>query len=180
MRLLERVAIVLVSLALAVALIILLSGGLLGGRDTPLLYGSPAQFGTRYPDQGDAILAPGAPRPRYDSAPPTSGAHHARAVVHDGSRLSDDQLLQALAVGNVVFMYGTRRPPSGLGTVARSVAGTFTPALARAGQAVILAWRPGVHGLLSLAWTRTLRVTQAGDTRLRSFALYWLGQGAGG
>ena len=40
----------------------------------------------------------------------------------DAARLTDDQLLQALAAGDVVFMYGTRTPPPQLKAAARAVA----------------------------------------------------------
>lgn len=178
MRLAERVAIVLASLAIAVTVIVLLSGGLLAGRDNPGLYGGSGQLGTRFRDLGDAQLQPGAPRPSYDSVPPTSGPHRPAQIERDAATVSDDQLLQALAAGDVVFMYGTRRPPPGLAALASSIAAPFSPALAVAGQAVILARRSGIRGVLGVAWTRLLHVRAPDDSQLRSFALYWLGRGA--
>ena len=56
--------------------------------------------------------------------------------------------------------------------------GSFTPALAAAGQAVILARRPGTDGLIGLAWTRMLRVSAAQDPALREFIQGFLGRGA--
>ena len=100
------------------------------------------------------------------------------AIRHDERTLSDNQLLQALELGNVVVMYGTAKPPRDLRRLAASVAAPFTPALAAAGQAVILARRPGTHGLLALAWTHLLHVRSAEDRQLRSFILFWLGRGA--
>jgi Protein of unknown function (DUF3105) len=178
MRLLERLGIVVASFAIAIAVIVALSGGPLAGRDNPGLSGPGGQLGTQYRDLGDAHLAPGAPRPHYDSRPPTSGAHVAAAVRHDERQLSDDQLLQALSLGDVVVIYGTRRPPPGLRSLAAANGGRFSPALAASGQAVILAPRPGTHGLLALAWTRMLPVADASDPRLHDFIVLYLGQGA--
>jgi hypothetical protein len=174
----ERVAIVVVSLAIAVAVIIVLSGGPLTGGDNPGITGPTSEIGTHYRDQGDRALAPGSQPPHYDSQPPTSGAHVPVPVRHDDATLSDNQLLQALALGNVIVLYGTREPPRDLRALATSVAAPFTPALAAAGQAVILARRPGTPGLLGVAWTRLVHVRSAADPQLRSFILYWLGRGA--
>lgn len=178
MRALERVVIVLVSLAIAIGVIVALSGAPLTGSDAPAITGPVTQIGTQFRDLGDGTLAPGARPPRYDSQPPTSGAHVPVAVHRNEATLSDNQLLQALSVGNVVVMYGTRSPPPGLRRLAASVAAPFTPALAAAGQAVILARRPGTAGLLGAAWTRLVHVRSADDPQLRSFILYWLGRGA--
>jgi hypothetical protein len=117
-------------------------------------------------------------RPVYDSDPPTSGAHIPVPVTRDESQLSDDQLLQALEVGNVVFIYGSSLPPSGLGALASAVASPFTPALAASGEAVILARQPGTSGVIGLAWAHMVRVKTAADPLLRSFASFWLGRGA--
>ncbi len=178
MRLLERLAIVLLSVVIAVAVIVLLSGGPLTGHDNPGLSGPSNQIGVAYRDLGDAHLKPGAKPPRYDSDPPTSGPHVGVAIRHDERTISDDQLLQALEAGNVIVMYGTAKPPRDLRRLAASVAAPFTPALAAAGQAVILARRPGTHGLVALAWTHLLHVRSAADRQLRSFILFWLGRGA--
>ncbi len=86
--------------------------------------------------------------------------------------------MQALALGDVVVMYGSRTPPAGLRSLAASLSAPFTPALAAAGEAVILAHRPGTTGLLGLAWTRLVHVRSAADQQLRSFILFWLGRGA--
>jgi hypothetical protein len=180
MRLVERVAIVVVALAIAVAIIALLSGGLLAGRDNPGISGTSSELGFQFPDQGDAQLAPGAPHPAYNSRPPTSGAHVPTPLTRDETTISDDQLLTALAGGNIVLMYGSARPPAGLLRMADSVAAPFTPALAAAGQAVILARRPGTNGVIGLAWTRLVHVRSPTDPQLRSFALFWLGAGVHG
>jgi hypothetical protein len=178
-RLLERSAIVLVSLALSIGVIALLSGGLLAGRDQPGISGSGGGPGVQYRDLGDARLAPGE-RPVYDSQPPTSGPHLAAAVTLDEAELSDDQLLQALAVGDVVIMYGTRSPPPGLRNLALQNAAPFTPTLAAVGQAVILARRAGTVGLIGVAWTHLIDVSAPQDPLLREFIQAYLGRGAPG
>ena len=177
-RWIERLAIVAASLVIAIGIIALLSGGLLAGRDSPGVAGSDQGPGIAFRDQGNAQLHPGEPRPAYDSDPPTSGPHLRDAVVADRAQLNDDQLLGALAAGNVVYMYGTRAPPPGLAAVARGMAPPFTPALAATGQAVILARRPGTAGVLGLAWAHMLRATGPTDPALRPFTQFWLGRGA--
>lgn len=177
MRLLERAGIILASLALSFGLIALLSG-FFQSHDSGALAGGTGGSGQRFRDLGDAILAPGQLRPAYDSNPPTSGPHVLTNVARDWVHLNDDQLLSALAVGDVVIMYGTPKPPAPLISLARSVAGAFTPALAATGQAVILSPRPHTQGFLGLAWAHILRVARADDPRLSQFAAYWLGRGA--
>lgn len=178
-RWLERGAIVIASLAVAVGVIALLSGGLAGGRDDPGLSQSAGASapGTAYRDQGDRLLKAGSARPVYDSDPPTSGPHTRAAIHRNAAPINDDQLLQALSLGDVVFLYSSARPPRGLQAVADSVAPRFSRALAADGQAVILARRPGLAQITALAWTRMLRSDDAGD--LRGFANRWLGRGAG-
>jgi hypothetical protein len=178
-RLLERVAIVVVAFAISIGIVALLSGGLLAGRDDPGVSAGGA-VGVLYRDLGHVHLPPGSLHPLYDSVPPTSGPHVPRPVRRNYSELSVDQLLQALEVGDVVIVYGTRSPPSGLRALADSVASPFTPSLAAAGQAVVLARQPGTRGLIALAWTRMLHVASAGDPNLRAFVQQWLGHGARG
>jgi hypothetical protein len=96
----------------------------------------------------------------------------------DNQQLSDNQLLEALELGDVVVFYGTRAPPAGLGKLASSLAAPFTPALAAAGQAVVTARRPGTTGLIALAWAHMLRVARPSDPLLGTFIDYWLGRGA--
>ena len=177
MTALERAAVVLASLLLSVLLIALLSG-FFTSRDTGALAGPGAVVGQRFRDLGDAALKPGQPPPRYDSSPPTSGAHLPEQVTREQTRIDDNQLLEALARGDVVILYGTSAPPPGVTTLAAALAPPLSPALARAGDAVILADRPGIKGLVALAWAHMLRVGTAGDPRLRHFAAYWLGRGA--
>lgn len=173
----ERLAIALASLALSVGLIAVLSG-FFAGRDQAGVSGSASAPGQTFRDLGSAHLKPGDPAPQYDSNPPTSGAHVPEPVLRDQSQLNNDQLLQALEVGNVVIVYGGHSPPAALVSVARAVAPPFAPALAAAGQAVILARRSGTTGFVALAWTHLLQVSQPNDPRLRQFATSWLGRGA--
>jgi hypothetical protein len=176
---LERVVIVLASLALSIGLIALMSG-YFAGHDPAGVTGSVSEPGQAFRDQGHAVLRPGQTRPHYDSSPPTSGPHVAVPLERDGSALSDDQLLQALQTGNVVLMYGTRVAPPGLPALARALAPPFSPGLAAAGQAVILAHRSGIAGVVGVAWAHLIRVTGPSDQLLRSFANFWLGRGAPG
>jgi hypothetical protein len=145
----------LASLALSVGLILLLSG-YFAARDQAGVSGTAGAPGQSLRDLSDARLGPGQ------------------------AGLDDQQLRQALALGDVVIAYGGHRRPAGLQTLARQVAGPFSSALARAGQAVILARRPGVSGLIGLAWAHIIRVRGPGDPALRALAQYWLGRGAAG
>ena len=178
-RLIERLLIVAASFAVAIGIIALLSGGLLAGHDSPGVSGAASGPGVAFPDQGNAQFKPGQPRPNYDSEPPTSGPHLPAVTNTNGAQLTDDQLLQALSVGDVVLMYGTRKPPTGLSAVADGIApAAFSPALAATGQAVVLAYRPGTTGVIGLAWAHMVHVRSPTDPALRSFAQYWLGRAA--
>jgi hypothetical protein len=170
----ERLAIAGASLVLAVILIALLSG-YFAGRDAPTVSVIRA-VGLRFPNQGDAILTAGYPAPPYDSNPPTSGAHAVRPIPSDGLALSDNQILTALAAGNVVVLYGSAAPAPGPPGLA-ALAGPFTPALAATGLAVVTGRRAGVSGLVAVAWTRMLRVRTTGDPLLALFIRQWLGSG---
>ena len=178
-RILERVAIVVASLVLSVGLIVLLSG-YFAGRDQAGVAGGSTGPGQAFPDLGHRALAPGQPRPRYNSDPPTSGAHVPAAVTRDAVPLTDDQLLTALQAGDIVILYGSKRPPADLEPFARASAPPVTPALAATGDAVILAPRPGTAGITALAWAHMLRVASPSDPALRQFVGFWLGRGAPG
>ena len=178
-RVAEWTAIVVASLVLSIGLILLLSG-YFAGRDQAAVSGGTSGPGQAFSDLGHAALAPGQAGPSYNSNPPTSGAHVPEPVVRDDATLNDNQLLQALQVGNVVIAYGTPHPPAGLTKFVRSAAPSFTPALAATGDAVILARRPGTDGLVALAWTHLLRVNTASDPQLGQFVSFWLGRGAPG
>jgi hypothetical protein len=97
----------------------------------------------------------------------------------DGTQLTEDQLLHALELGDVVLLYGTRAPPAQLRALQERVSGRFDPVLAANGAAVILGYRPGTDGVTALAWKRDLRASSASDPALEQFADYWLGRGEG-
>jgi hypothetical protein len=134
--------------------------------------------GALQPDRGHRQLPASAPsRPASPpDDPPTSGPHHEVPISRDAARLSDDELLTALAAGNVVLAYDAPRPPAALRRLQRQTAGKFDTFLEGAGQAVILARRPGVNGIVALAWRRLLRVSDPADPRLFDFVNAWLGQ----
>jgi hypothetical protein len=172
----ERTAIAVASLALAVVLIALASG-YFTGHDPGSVGGGP-RIGETFLDQGNELIGRGALRPPYDSDPPTSGPHVPVPVRRDQAELSDDQMLQALSLGDVLFVYGTARPPAGLAALATKLAGRFRPSLAASGLAVVLAHVPGTSGVIALAWTRMLRLPALDATLLSDFTQDWLGRGA--
>lgn len=176
---LEWVAIAVVALAIAAGAIALLSG-YFAGNDTPGVTGSSGGPGIAVKDMGDAHLRPGQAPPRYDSSPPTSGPHVPASIRKDGVILSVNQVLEALELGDVVLVYGSPAPPAALKRTAKAAASPFTPALAAAGQAVILDRRPGTPGVIGLAWAHMIRVATPTAPSLRQFIQYWLGRGAPG
>jgi Protein of unknown function (DUF3105) len=133
--------------------------------------------GALEPDHGSAHGRAAAATPA--DAPPTSGPHLPRNVTRDGVPLSNDQLLHALELGDVVVAYDPALAAAPLRRLQRAVSGAFDPELAAAGQMVVLDPRRGVHGVIALAWRRRLRVADGTDPRLRAFAEAWLGRGAG-
>lgn len=172
-----RAAGVLAAIVVAVAGVVALIA-FLSGRDSAPVSRTASGPGQVFPDQGAARLAPGQRPPQpFNSDPPTSGPHAPAPVTRDGLRLSDDQLLTALATGNIVLFYGNPRPPSALRSLAGNEAGPFSPALAQAGQAVILARRPGTPGVVAAAWRHLLRAPSPTDPTLRQFVDAWLGVG---
>ena len=116
---------------------------------------------------------------RYATRPPASGPHQPRVARRDEARLSDDELLHALELGNVVLAYDAPRPPAALRALREEVAGPYDVELAAAGQAVLVVAHPAADGVTALAWARRLRTGDPADPRLREFTEHWLGQGAG-
>lgn len=178
-RRLRRAGLVILALLLAAGAV-LLSLTFFSARDKPSVE-AVAGPGVEHPDRGDRVLDAGEhASPGTDGLPPTSGPHARSAVDAQGRRLTDDQLLTALAAGNVVLLYDAPRPPAGLNALASAVAGgPFDAALAESGQAVILGRRAGTRGVLALAWRHTLAAPPAGMRDLRAFTEFWLGRGAG-
>jgi hypothetical protein len=173
-RVLIVLAVVIVAAAGCVGLI-----ALLASRDSSQVGGTSGP-GTLEPDRGSGLEADNAPdtpvsRP---ADPPTSGRHKNAPVRRDRMALSDDELLTALQQGNVVLAYdGDAKPAAELVALQHEVAGPFDVELAAAGQAVVLDHRPGVGGVIALAWRRKLVTSDPGDPQLRMFAEAWLGQG---
>ena len=157
----RRALLAVAGVALAVAAIAVLVL-VLGSRDSSQLSEAPQGPGAVQPDGAE---------------PPAGGPHTDALVTHDRTALSDDQLVNALALGNVVILYEGSKPAPALVRVQRQVAGPFDAELAAAGQAVILAPRTGAGPATALAWKRILRASDPGDPRLREFAEFWLGRG---
>jgi hypothetical protein len=149
--------------------------------DAGISTSEPKGPGQVFPDQGNRELGPGErPDVRYASNPPTSGPHRPVPIRRDEAVLTNDQILQAAAAGDVLLLYGTPTPPDGLAVLARDVTGgPFDPSLAAGGQAVVLGRRPGTSGIVAVAWRHLLRAPAASAPALREFADYWLGRGAG-
>lgn len=111
--------------------------------------------------------------------PPTSGEPSGKAPAREGA-LPDEAIVSALALGNVVLVYGTADPPPELVRMRRDATGPFDAGLAAAGQMALLVRRPGVDGVQALAWQRRLEAQDAADPRLRDFIDFWLGKGRPG
>lgn len=166
---------VIVALGLVVVVLLIVEG-----RDKSTFTGSTARAtGTQTPDQGDAHRRP-PPGFRYATDPPTSGPHLPVPVRHDGGPLSEDELLRALELGDVVLVYGDRSLEAGLRGVVDDATGPFDAVLAARGQAVLLDHSPGTAGVIALSWRRMLRVANASDPRLAAFVDARLGHGAAG
>lgn len=173
----RAVVIVVGGLVLAGLGVVLLSGVFVA-RDEPT-FSAVRGPGKAYRDLGARHVQPGTRSGPFASDPPTSGPHVPAPVTRDGGPLTDDQLVHALELGDVVLFYGERRPPAGLRRLADDVAGPFDPKLAEAGQSVILARRPGTRGVIAAAWGHLLPVSAPDDPALRDFVDFWLGRGAG-
>lgn len=145
-------------------------------RDDAGVSGAERGPGTLEPDRGAAHGSQAAGR--RARRPPTSGPHRPDLVTRDARALSDDQLLHALELGDVVLVYPGAKPPRELQALQEEVAGSFDAELAAAGQAVVLARDERVEEVQALAWRRRLAATGASDPALREFTEAWLGQGA--
>lgn len=84
-----------------------------------------------------------------------------------------------LRLGDVIVVFGTRRPPPALVVLRDRLSGPPDPALTAAGQAVVLERRAGIEGVEAHAWRRVLRAQDPADPQLEAFASYWLGRGDG-
>jgi hypothetical protein len=97
-------------------------------------------------------------------------------VTRDGQPLSENQIRQALSLGNVVLRYPGPKPPATLRELQDELTGPFDAEIAAAGQAVILA--RGGTSVEALAWGHRLRAGSPNDPQLRPFVEAWLGDGA--
>jgi hypothetical protein len=169
---LRRVLIVVLGVAVAVAALIALVL-FLGSRDDSQLSAAPSGPGELQPDEG----ARHGEAARDAAEPPTSGTHQPELVTRDRRELTPDQIVHALELGNVIVLYEGARPAPALVRLQEEVSGPFDAELAAAGQAVILAPRPGAGPATALAWRRVLTVDDPSDPALREFAEAWLGTG---
>jgi len=143
------------------------------GNDESQLAG-PQGPGELQPNRGASHSGPAQPS---GDEPPTSGTHLPRLVTRDKRPITDDQLIHALELGDVVILYDSAQPPAPLVELQDEVAGPFDAEVAAAGQAVILARRAGSGPATALAWRRILRAKDPSDPALRDFTEYWLGRG---
>jgi hypothetical protein len=143
------------------------------GRDDSQLSG-PQGPGELQPNRGASHSGPAE---ASGDDPPTSGTHEPRMVTRDRRPITDDQLIHALELGDVVILYDAPQPPAALVQLQDEVSGPFDAEIAAAGQAVILARREGAGPATALAWRRILRADEPADPELRDFAEHWLGRG---
>jgi hypothetical protein len=170
---LRRLALVAVGAVVAVAGLIALAL-VLSARDDSQLSGAAQGPGELQPDNGAQHDGPARVG---DGEWPTSGPHRPDLVSRDRRRLTDDQIIHALELGNVVMLYDASEPGAALVRLQQAVAGPFDAEFAAAGQAVILARRANAGPATALAWRRVLQTDDATDPQLREFADDWLGHG---
>jgi hypothetical protein len=147
----------------------------LNARDDPEVAGAPTGPGELQPDRGSGHDAAANVTDEW----PTSGPHRDVLVTRDRRRLTDDQILHALELGNVVILYDAPDPGAALERLQEEVAGPFDAEVAAAGQAVILARREGAGPATALAWRHVYETSDSQDPELREFAEAWLGRGLG-
>jgi Protein of unknown function (DUF3105) len=169
---LRRLGLVAAGVLVAVAGLIALTLAF-NSRDDPELAQAPVGPGEVQPDRGSGHAAPAQVTDEW----PTSGPHREELVTRDRRRLSDDQILHALELGNVVILYDGPDPGTPLMRVQEDVAGPFDAELAAAGQAVILVRRDGAGQATALAWRRVYQPGDPSDRGLREFTEAWLGRG---
>ena len=170
----RRVGLVAAGVLVAVAGLIALAVAF-NARDDAEVAGAPGGPGELEPDRGSGHDAAANAGDEW----PTSGPHRKELVTRDRRRLSDDQILHALELGNVVILYDAPDPGAALERLQEEVAGPFDAELAAAGQAVILARRNGAGPATGLAWRHVYETPDSADPALREFTEAWLGRGLG-
>lgn len=120
---------------------------------------------------GKASAAPGT---TVDSPAPARPA----TVRRDGGSLTTDQIRTAVRAGDVVLVFDDGADVGTLRAVQEAVSGPFDPDLAKVGEAVVLARRPGATGIVAMAFGHELRVARADDPALRAFSDAYVGRGA--
>ena len=169
---LERVGGILLGVAALVGVVALLTT-----RDRSTFHG-PSGPGIQVPDLGNARAAPGSTPTSRGATPPASGPHAPVPVQRDGVRLSADQVLRALELGDVVVVYRSPSAEPVLRALSDAAAAPFSPGLAAAGDALVLDRDPRYRGVTALAWRHVLHARNAADPALGGFVSYWLGLGA--
>lgn len=169
---LERVAGVVLGVAALVGVVALLTS-----RDRSTLR-APTGPGIQLPDLGKSRGALGNTPLSAGAEPLASGPHAAVPIRRDGVRLSADQVLRALELGDVVLVYRSPSAVRALRALADAEAAPFSPGLAAAGDAVVLDHEPRYRGVTALAWRHVLHARSPADPALGGFVSSWLGLGA--
>ena len=82
-----------------------------------------------------------------------------------------------VAAGNVVLLFSDERETTALRALATDTGGPATPALRKAGQAVIVHRQTGVRSpVVAITKDRRYDATGTEDPALRGFIEYWLGR----
>lgn len=90
----------------------------------------------------------------------------------------DGQDSATLRAGNVILVAGRGRVEEARALAAELAGAPASPALERAGQAVIVQAGPGRGGIVAVAYEHQQRAERASDPELRRFVEYWLARGA--
>ena len=108
---------------------------------------------------------------RDDATVPQNSSHAAPGVARAaGAR-------PRVRAGNVVLLYSDERLTSELRGLAERTAGAPDPALAAAGQAVLVQRRPNLRvPVTAVTTTRRLQTNGPDDPALEGFIEYWLGR----
>jgi hypothetical protein len=89
----------------------------------------------------------------------------------------DGRRSEVLKAGNVILLAGRGRVAEARALARKLAGGEATPALTRAGQAVIVQEGPGRGGIVAVAYRHQFRAETAADPALTAFVEYWLARG---